>query len=139
MRRFSMMVTSCLLLVVLCSIIFTGTASAQVTHRTSATQSTHAQIPACGWVKLNTANIYDGTGHYLGYAIFWFYECNSTVHTETVSAIGSATLESIASSSGGYSDLQCGSCTLENSDSVPFVSGNTAGYGYINGWGVEVF
>ena len=132
MRRLCLLLASFTLLVTLFSAAFVGTASAQTQH------NLHATIPACNYNRLDTGSIYDDSGHYQGYAILWQYSCGLQVHTQTFSAIGNTTVESIAASTYGYQDQQCSNCTMENSHVVNYAPGHTVGYGYVNGWGVEI-
>lgn len=136
MRRFPVVLTFLVLVMVVFTFAFSGTASAHSVHTTK--QASCYYYRAAGPVQ-----IYDGEGHDIGSVTLWNHTCDNLAHAQVTSYTAT---EAIISGSGspGYasSTSYSSSCSCINTAPIPFVKPISA-YGYAtssydgNSWGAQ--
>lgn len=132
MHRFKLGLASCALVIMLITVFFTGTASAQSLHNSSAHQ--RAVAASCSYRERSNVSIWSFDGStYLGYTIIWEGVCGSQLfaHEETISAVGSVALDSEIQNPSTSAFQPTDNATFNNTGSITFDFNQTTGYGCI--------
>lgn len=135
MHRFKLSFTSFVFVTMLVTVFFTGTASAQTLHSSSAHQ--RAIAASCSYSERSNAAIWSDDGNtYLGYTIIWDGVCGTQAyaHEETISRVGSAVeLEAFIGIDYTFTNAfqQNENISYINTGSIPFYSNLMEGQGCI--------